>query len=291
VSDLRVHHLNCSTLCPPFARQLINQHGHMVCHVLLVETAAGLVLVDTGLGVRDMAQPGRLGMQFKYLVGPRNDTAESALVQVRKLGFAPADVRHIVLTHLDPDHAGGIADFPEAVVHLHEPEQRAAGSPVGYIEKNRYKAIQWAHKPKWRTYTARGEAWHGFEAVRDLQGLPPEILMIPLVGHTRGHSGVAVKADGGWLLHAGDAYFHEGEMDVELDRAPAFIEMFQASEEFDGVARARNRRKLRALKRDHGKDVTVFCAHDPIELESAQKLALVRNASRVAPKAASGPTG
>jgi glyoxylase-like metal-dependent hydrolase (beta-lactamase superfamily II) len=281
VSDLRVHHLNCSTLCPPLARRLINPAGHMVCHCLLVETGDGLVLVDTGLGVRDMSVPARLGMQFRYLVGPRNDVSESALYQVRQLGFSPADVRHIVLTHLDPDHAGGIADFPEATVHLHELEHRAGMNPGGYIEKNRYKAIQWGHRPRWRTYTARGEAWHGFEAVRDLEGLPPEILLLPLAGHTRGHSGVAVKSGGGWLLHAGDAYFHEGEMDPEADRGPAFMELFQASEEFDGVARARNRRRLRALKRDH-KDVTIFCAHDPLELEQARQVTAARQAATAA---------
>src|SRR3546814_2886084 len=59
----------------------------------------------------------------------------------------------------------------------------------------------------------RGERWFGFEAVRDLDGLPPEILLVPLPGHTWGHSGVAVQEDGGgWLLHAGDAYFYRGEV-------------------------------------------------------------------------------
>src|SRR3546814_15732883 len=28
------------------------------------------------------------------------------------------DVRHIIITHLDFDHAGGIEDFPAAAVHL-----------------------------------------------------------------------------------------------------------------------------------------------------------------------------
>ncbi|MFD0510570.1 MBL fold metallo-hydrolase [Streptomyces aureus] len=30
------------------------------------------------------------------------------------LGYAVDDVRHIVLTHLDLDHAGGLPDFPRA---------------------------------------------------------------------------------------------------------------------------------------------------------------------------------
>ncbi|MGP3965322.1 hypothetical protein ACTWPT_56180 [Nonomuraea sp. 3N208] len=43
--------------------------------------------------------------------------------------------------------------------------------------------------------------------MRQLNGLPPEILLIPLAGHSRGHSGVAVDTGATWLLHAGDAYF------------------------------------------------------------------------------------
>ena len=42
------------------------------------------------------------------------------------LGFSPDDVRHIVLTHLDFDHAGGIEDFPNARVHVLAREREAA---------------------------------------------------------------------------------------------------------------------------------------------------------------------
>jgi hypothetical protein len=53
------------------------------------------------------------------------------------------------------------------------------------------------------------------------------------------------------------------------------MEFFQASEQHDGVARARNRRRLRALKRDHGQEITIFCAHDPHEFERVAGLARV----------------
>ena len=33
-------------------------------------------------------------------------------------GFRREDVRHILVTHLDFDHAGGLPDFPDAVVHV-----------------------------------------------------------------------------------------------------------------------------------------------------------------------------
>lgn len=44
--------------------------------------------------------------------------------------------------------------------------------------------------------------------MRRLTGLPPEILALPLPGHSRGHAAIAVDTGHGWLVHAGDAYFH-----------------------------------------------------------------------------------
>ncbi|MFE6931116.1 MBL fold metallo-hydrolase [Streptomyces sp. NPDC057699] len=43
---------------------------------------------------------------------------QTAARQVEKLGFSRDDVRHIVLTHFDADRIGGLADFPDAQVHL-----------------------------------------------------------------------------------------------------------------------------------------------------------------------------
>src|SRR5579859_6948743 len=53
-----------------------------------------------------------------------------------------------------------------------------------------------------------GEPWKGVPAVRQLEGLPPEILALPLSGHSRGHAAIAVDTRHKWLVHAGDAYFH-----------------------------------------------------------------------------------
>ena len=62
---MRVHHLNCISTCPLGGRimdgQSVRARGRLTNHCLLVETDAGLVLVDTGLGLRDVADPrGRL---------------------------------------------------------------------------------------------------------------------------------------------------------------------------------------------------------------------------------------
>ncbi len=66
---MRIHHLNTGTMCP-IGRRFVNgtggifQRARMVCHCLLVETSDGLALVDTGIGLDDIAQPQRLGRRW-----------------------------------------------------------------------------------------------------------------------------------------------------------------------------------------------------------------------------------
>jgi glyoxylase-like metal-dependent hydrolase (beta-lactamase superfamily II) len=117
------------------------------------------------------------------------------------------------------DHAGGIEDFPDATVHLVGAELDAARSQNGWLDRQRYRPRQWDRNVNWQCYTPEGERWFGFSCVRELVGMPPEILMVPLAGHTLGHCGVAVRGPEGWLLHAGDAYFIRDEM--ALDGYPA----------------------------------------------------------------------
>ena len=124
---MRVHHLNCGTLCPPFGRLVqgkgsLLSRGHLVCHCVLVELDDALLLIDTGLGLADVERPReRLGATFPSIFRPLLDPKETAIRQIEALGFAASDVRHIVLTHLDLDHAGGLSDFPAAEVHVHRP--------------------------------------------------------------------------------------------------------------------------------------------------------------------------
>ena len=132
---MRIHHLSCGTMCPwggslmygavedPSLRRL-------VCHCLLIETPrSGLVLVDTGFGLGDVYRARqRLSRFFMLTNRIQLDDEQTALRQVEKLGFGALDVRHIVLTHLDFDHAGGIEDFPHATVHVLHSEWTAANT-------------------------------------------------------------------------------------------------------------------------------------------------------------------
>lgn len=263
----RVHHLSCGSFCPVGGRLTIGGTGELVCHCLLVETDEGLLLVDTGFGTNEVRDRRKtLGAAFVALAGPRLSTETTALAQVKALGFSPDDVRHIAVTHLDLDHAGGLADFPRARVHVHGAEQRAALAP-SWREVMRYKPHQWAHGPEWRLYDqTSGERWFGLECVRQLDGLPPEVLLVPLGGHSRGHSAIAVDTGHGWLLHAGDAYFAHGEVHEGGPPVAASLDVYETILAADNSLRVANQKRLRQLAREHHAEVTVFCAHDPAEM-------------------------
>ncbi|MFD5831053.1 MBL fold metallo-hydrolase [Lentzea sp. NPDC060358] len=254
---MKVHHLNCGTMRPPLVA------GGLVAHCLLIETDQGLVLVDTGFGTHEVSDPkATIDPLSRTLLKPVLDINETAISQVERRGYTADDVRHVLLTHLDMDHAGGLRDFPKATVHVLDTELQAATNPKGPKEKARYPKAQ-REGVTFETHRAEGERWHGFEAVRSIDGLPEDVLLVPLIGHTRGHTGIAVRSDDGWLLHAGDAYFYRGE--VETPPSSIFaLKLTARQTETIREQRLSNVERLRELKARG--EVEVFSAHDPVEL-------------------------
>lgn len=246
------------------------QRGTLCCHCLLLETDDGLVLADTGYGLRDVRDPrSRLSGFFLKLMSPDFREEMTAVRQVESLGFSARDVRHIVLTHLDFDHAGGLDDFPEARIHMLRTERDDALRQRSWLDRQRYRPQQWSSRDRWQAYgLGVGEPWFGFDGVRELQGIAPDILMVPLPGHTLGHAGIAVRSGAGarWIMLAGDAYFHHCEMDLEPWCTPG-LRMYQTLMEKDRRARLDNQRRLRSLKQSLDGEFESFCAHDPAEFE------------------------
>lgn len=269
---MRIHHLNCISTCPLGGRLVGRGHllerGEFVCHCVLVESGTRLVLIDTGLGLRDLTHPReRLSRFFLTLLRPAFRREMTAIRQIARMGFDPRDVRDIVLTNLEFDHAGGLDDFPHARVHLLERERAYADAQQTWLDRQRFRPQQWSTHARWHTYsTGVGQHWLGFDCVRDLEGLPPEILLVPLPGHTHGHTAVAVQGDQRWYLHAGDAYLHRCEMDPQ-PYCPPGLRAYQQMMELDHRGRVVNQERLRHLRREHGQEVEVFCAHDVDEFE------------------------
>jgi glyoxylase-like metal-dependent hydrolase (beta-lactamase superfamily II) len=257
----RIRHLNCLTFRMGYAE---------VSHCLLVETSDGLALVDSGLGLRDYSHPTWRLRVFAKVDRVLGDPDETAIRQVVKLGCSPRDVRHIVLTHLHLDHAGGMADFPWAKVHVWEMERSASlrRRPFDLLAWLGYEPAQWAHGPNWVCHTIGAERWFDLPGMPVLGGKTPEILLIPLPGHTPGHCGAAVRDEQGWLLHCGDCFIRTIQLDPLKPANPRSRRFWWPKR---ALRSANSRELVRGLLRRHGSEVCAFGAHDPIALAGFRK--------------------
>ncbi|MDT5340305.1 MAG: hypothetical protein QOD90_5810 [Mycobacterium sp.] len=254
-----VHHLNCGTMDSPGTP--------IVCHVLLVESDAGLVLVDSGFGLLDCADPRRIGPSRRVL-RPRFVIEETAARQVEALGFHRQDVRHIITTHFDIDHIGGLADFPDAQVHVTAAEALGAMRPPTRMEKFRFQPAQWAHGPKIVEHEPDGEKWRGFAAAKELDAIAPGIVLVSLPGHSRGHACVAVDAGHRWVLHCGDAFYYEGTLDGRSP-VPLALRLSETMVAFDRKAMHDNHSRLAELYARRDPELLIVSAHDPKLLANA----------------------
>jgi len=243
----RIHHLNCGTLHSP-------PNPKASCHCLLLEDATGLALVDTGIGPLDVLHPlERVGQPLIDMAGFQFREDETAFWLVQQLGLDPASVRHVVLTHGDPDHTGGLADFPSAQVHISSEEH--ASISQGHW---RYLPAHFEHGVNWKVHPKGSEEWFGLEARRVDLGFSSEVLLVPLFGHTLGHCGVAIRQGERWVLHAGDAYY----LRVELERDDHPVSLLTAQWADDNARRLESLEQLRRLVRDHADQIDLFGYHD-----------------------------
>ncbi|HEX6226402.1 MAG TPA: MBL fold metallo-hydrolase [Chryseolinea sp.] len=243
---VKVYHLNCGTLNSPFI-------GPAICHCLLIQDNERVLLIDTGFGMLDMKFPDRrIGNDLINKFEIKLDPTLTATYQIGKLDLSPTQVTDIFLSHADFDHVGGLADFPHARVHLSIEEHKSISTNKRYLQP------QFSHGPQFVTHRDSDRQWNGFHIRRVYHSADVEVLMLPLFGHTCGHCGFAVHANGKWILHAGDAYYREGEL---IDDNHEATELAQHAAEDNG-ARMESISILRKLKSVQP-DLPIFCYHDP----------------------------
>lgn len=160
------------------------EQAFVTINCFLIETGNLRVLVDTGVGGEPTENAGRL------------------MLELTKLGFHPADITHVLFTHLHPDHAGGGvgatggAAFPNAVYMAHRAERDHwfGNTPVP-TEPMLAEMYEFS-----KTLTCLSPQFTWLEAGQVLPGI--ELVHLP--GHTPGHSGYRVASCGETLLIWGD---------------------------------------------------------------------------------------
>lgn len=246
-----IYHLNCVKIVSPYADNVCG-------HCLLLKQKDRMALIDTGIGLLDSQLPEeRIGHELVKITGYQFDENQTAVRQIERLGLNPEHVGDCIISHLDNDHIGGLADFPHATVHVsrEEYENYMSGNP-------RYLKIPLQHNPTIKTYGTSDRLWFGFEARKVVIALDVELLLIPLPGHTLGHCGIAIKNDDKWLFYVADAYYLREELS-DMDHPVHELAEMRAD---DNKLRIDTLEKIRRLMQDHP-EIEIFGYHDISEFE------------------------
>jgi glyoxylase-like metal-dependent hydrolase (beta-lactamase superfamily II) len=187
---------------------------------VLIERDNDLVLFDTGIGTRieqEMEPPIYWGNLFshRFIMRTRFDPQQDALVyQLPRLGFKPADVKNVIISHLHWDHAGGMRDFPYAHFFIGHREWNFASNLSGVpLFKNAFIKEQFcgAGLGIELIETDPNKPFKNFTASYDLFG-DGSMVMVDLPGHSPGLMGLYVTMPSGrrFLFSADTFYFPEG---------------------------------------------------------------------------------
>ncbi len=160
--------------------------------VWVIRDARRTILVDTGYDVSEADLRGR-----PILAEPRD--------ALSRIGIDPERLDSIIITHLHYDHAGGLAHFPDAKIHLQDSEMAYATGRCMCEDALRapYTADHICEAVK-KVYSGRAEFHDG-----DAQ-IAPGITVHHIGGHSRGLQCVSVATANGPVILASDAsHFYE----------------------------------------------------------------------------------
>jgi glyoxylase-like metal-dependent hydrolase (beta-lactamase superfamily II) len=118
-------------------------------------------------------------------------------------------------THAHWDHVSGLLDLPDLPVHLHRREREWVSSgpiaPVGGVRDSlRNRPVS--------EYDLDGPPVSTFTRSHDLFG-DNSVMLVELAGHTPGSVGVLTHTGRGWIMLAGDAAWHQLQIDKVRQKA------------------------------------------------------------------------
>lgn len=225
--------------------------------VFLYDAAGGRrVLFDTGYATGEW-HTGWRGAVYRRLLPPTVRDADDVAARLRADGVDPASVSHVVLSHLHPDHVGGVRRFPHATFVLSAGHERTLSDPplrAGVLS---------GLFPSWFSGAERivldDEAFCAVEiggtALRahDLLG-DGSYLVVDLPGHADGHLGALIE---GRVLLAGDAAWGS-----DLISASGSLKALPRAVQHDADLYAVTAQSLGELAAG---GIRVVCSHDPLE--------------------------
>jgi N-acyl homoserine lactone hydrolase len=172
----------------------------------VIEHDEGIIVVDTGetARVHERGYHPRWHPFYRRAVHFSVHPEEELGPQLRDLGIGARDVRHVVLTHLHTDHAGGVVHVTGSRVWVAREELARARGVTGRI--GGYLPHRW---PKWwqPEFVRFDRPFGPFEEAMSLTRRG-DVLIIPTPGHTPHHVSVVVCGDPSYLL-AGDTSYNQ----------------------------------------------------------------------------------
>lgn len=163
-------------------------------YAYILEHPDGLIAIDTGLNTATRTpRPARRFVPFHEA-----DPSEEIGPAMRAAGLRPEDVRTVILTHLDWDHAGGLAHFPNAEFLVPRGEFEFAATTFGKI---RYQPKLW---PEWFSPTLVDLDDEPYGPFPQSKRVFEDIVLVPMPGHSIAQVGVVVPSKGVRLLFGGD---------------------------------------------------------------------------------------
>ena len=185
---------------------------------LLQHPTHGPGLFDTGYSHRFHAATARMPFRIYRWLTPVDVTPEDdAVAQVAAQGISPDGIRWIVLSHLDPDHVGGLRDFPAARIHCSWQAWEEARGRTGWgALTRRILPDLFPEDLPGRLHVLPDPAGPTFGPLGptlDLFG-DGALRLVSLPGHAPGHLGGLVRtANHGEVLLCGDACWARGSLE------------------------------------------------------------------------------
>ena len=162
------------------------------CHVYLIDGGSELALIDVGAGMG----------------------AGAIIENVKRDGFDPARIRHVILTHGHGDHAGGAARMRSM---LGEPSIYASGGIADALRRADEKAISLEAAKLAGIYPMdyRMEPCsidHELEEGATISVGDLVLTALDTPGHSDGHVSLLMEDSGQRMLFAGDVIFFGGKV-------------------------------------------------------------------------------